>query len=72
MSTEVKSDPELEIAHVLFIDTVGYSKLLINEQRRVLETLNTIVRDTRSFRTAESAGKLFSPDRRRHGPCLCR
>jgi len=60
MSTEVKSDPELEIAHVLFIDTVGYSKLLINEQRRVLETLNTIVRGTRSFRTAESAGKLVS------------
>ena len=60
MSTEVKSDPELEIAHVLFIDTVGYSKLLINEQRRVLGTLNTIVRGTRSFRTAESAGKLVS------------
>jgi TolB-like protein/Flp pilus assembly protein TadD len=60
MPAEVKSDPELEIAHVLFIDTVGYSKLLINEQRRVLETLNTIVRGTRSFRTAESAGKLVS------------
>ena len=41
---EVKSDTELEIAHVLFIDTVGYSKLLLTEQRRVLETLSTIVR----------------------------
>ena len=55
---EVKSDTELEIAHVLFIDTVGYSKLLLTEQRRVLETLNTIVRGTRNFRVAESAGKL--------------
>ena len=55
---EVKSDTELEIAHVLFIDTVGYSKLLLTEQRRVLETLSTIVRGTRNFRVAESAGKL--------------
>jgi len=58
MPVEVKSEAELEIAHVLFIDTVGYSKLLINEQRGVLEALNAIVRGTRSFRTAESAGKL--------------
>ncbi len=58
MSAEIKSDPELEIAHVLFIDTVGYSKLLLNEQRRVLETLKTIVRSTRNFKAAEAAGKL--------------
>lgn len=60
MPVEIKSDPELEVAHVLFIDTVGYSKLLINEQRRVLEALKAIVRGTRNFRAAESAGKLVS------------
>jgi len=49
MSAETECDSELGIAHVLFIDTVGYSKLLLNEQRRVLETLKKIVRATRSF-----------------------
>jgi TolB-like protein/Tfp pilus assembly protein PilF len=58
MSGEVKSDAELEIAHVLFIDTVGYSKLVLTEQRRVLEALTQIVRGTRNFQAAESAGKL--------------
>ena len=58
MSAEAKSDLELEIAHILFIDTVGYSKLVLNEQRRVLETLTQIVRGTRNFQAAESAGKL--------------
>ena len=37
MPAEIKKEIELEIAHVLFIDIVGYSKLLIDEQRRVLE-----------------------------------
>jgi TolB-like protein/Tfp pilus assembly protein PilF len=58
MSVEAKSDLELEIAHVLFIDTVGYSKLVLTEQRRVLETLGQIVRGTRTFQAAESASKL--------------
>jgi TolB-like protein/Tfp pilus assembly protein PilF len=58
MSAEVKSDSELEIAHVLFIDTVGYSKLVLTEQRRVLETLTQIVCGTRNFQAAEFAGKL--------------
>ncbi len=49
---------ELEIAHVLFIDIVGYSKLLIDEQRDYLHTLNEVVRETDSFRAAEAAGKL--------------
>ena len=44
MASEVKKEIELEIAYVLFIDIVGYSKLLINEQRRILELLNQIVR----------------------------
>src|SRR5216117_2324339 len=56
MSTE--SDLRLEIAHVLFIDIVGYSKLLINEQRESLQELNQIVRGTETFRAAEAAGQL--------------
>src|SRR4030095_5019164 len=59
MSAEVKREIELEIAHVLFIDIVGYSKLLINEQRALLDTLNRIVRETEQFRSAEAAGKLI-------------
>jgi hypothetical protein len=46
MSAEVKKEIQLEIAHVLFIDIVGYSKLLINEQRTLPDTLNQIVRCT--------------------------
>src|SRR6516164_5194359 len=58
MSAEVKREIELELAHVLFVDIVGYSKLLINEQRALLETLNQIVRSTEQFRKAEAAGRL--------------
>src|SRR6516225_4772674 len=58
MSTEVSNQIELEIAHVLFIDIVGYSKLLIDEQRDYLHTLNEVVRETDSFRGADAAGKL--------------
>src|SRR6201984_1643030 len=58
MASEIKKEIELEIAHVLFIDIVGYSKLLIDEQRDYLHTLNEIVRETDSFRAAETAGKL--------------
>src|SRR6266576_211945 len=49
----------LEIAHVLFIDIVGYSKLLIDEQSEALEELNQIVRSTEAFRSADVAGKLI-------------
>src|SRR5881396_752951 len=59
MSAEVKKEIQLEIAHVLFIDIVGYSKLLINEQRALLDTLNQIVRSTDEFRNAEAAGTLI-------------
>jgi TolB-like protein/class 3 adenylate cyclase/Tfp pilus assembly protein PilF len=59
MSTELEPDLQLEIAHVLFIDVVGYSKLLINEQHERLGELNQIVRSTDAFRVAESAGKLI-------------
>jgi hypothetical protein len=58
MSTEIKKEIELEIAHVLFIDMVGYSKLLIDDQRHLIDTLNQIVRGTAEFRNAEAAGKL--------------
>jgi TolB-like protein/class 3 adenylate cyclase/Tfp pilus assembly protein PilF len=60
MAAEVKKEIELEIAHVLFIDIVGYSKLLINEQRRLLEILNQIVRATDQFRNAEANGRLIT------------
>jgi TolB-like protein/class 3 adenylate cyclase len=59
MSTELESDLQLEIAHVLFIDIVGYSKLLINEQHESMHELNQVVRNTEAFRIAETAGKLI-------------
>jgi TolB-like protein/class 3 adenylate cyclase len=59
MPAKPKSDPHLEIAHVLFIDVVGYSKLLVNEQREVVQQLNQLVRKTPQFRKSESTGKLI-------------
>ena len=56
MSGETSRDLRLEIAHVLFIDIVGYSKLLHNEQSEVLHELNEIVRKTEQFRAATAAG----------------
>jgi TolB-like protein/class 3 adenylate cyclase/Tfp pilus assembly protein PilF len=52
-------DLQLEIAHLLLIDVVGYSKLLVNEQIEVLQELNQIVRNTECFRAAEASGKLI-------------
>jgi TolB-like protein/class 3 adenylate cyclase/Tfp pilus assembly protein PilF len=52
------SDLQLEIAHLLLIDVVGYSKLLMNEQIELLQELNQIVRGTECFRAAEASGKL--------------
>src|SRR5499427_6332200 len=48
-----------EIGHVLFIDIVGYSKLLIDEQRERIQELREIVRGTEQFRLAEADGKLM-------------
>jgi len=56
---ETQLDLHLEIAHVLFIDIVGYSKLLINDQGEVLQQLNQIVRNTSQFRKAEATGELI-------------
>src|SRR5262249_2453913 len=59
MGDERKSRLRLEIAHVLFIDIVGYSKLRINEQSAQIEKLREIVRGTEQFRAAEAEGKLL-------------
>ena len=58
-SVEPKSDLEPEIAHLLLIDIVGFSKLLDNEQIELLQELNQIVRRTECFRAAEAGGKLI-------------
>jgi class 3 adenylate cyclase len=58
MPLESTSDPKFEIGHVLFIDIVGYSQLLMNEQSAVLDELNTIVRATEQFRRAEERDDL--------------
>src|SRR5438477_860838 len=58
MPPERSSDVKFESGHVLFIDIVGYSKLLINEQSDQIQALRTIVRGTQQFRLAEAEGKL--------------
>src|SRR5262245_28356952 len=57
MSTN--KETSLQIAHVLFMDVAGYSKLLINDQSRIQQELNNIVRQTEQFRRAEAAEKLI-------------
>jgi adenylate cyclase len=59
MPSEVKKEIQLEIAHVLFIDIVGYSKLSIDEQAEYLEQLREIARATDPFRAAQAQGKLM-------------
>src|SRR5438093_8200830 len=59
MSTETKKEIQLEIAHVLFIDIVGYSKLSINEQRAAVDELTQIVRATEQFQKAEASDRLI-------------
>src|SRR6266568_3865217 len=59
MSPESSSEVKFEIGHVLFIDIVGYSKLLINQQSEQMQTLREIVRGTEQFRLAEAEGKLL-------------
>jgi class 3 adenylate cyclase len=54
-----EADVKLEIGHVLFIDIVGYSKLLIHEQSEQLQKLREIARGTEQFRAAEAEGKLL-------------
>ena len=59
MPAEIKKEIQLEIAHVLFIDIVGYSKLSINEQHAAVEELSQIVRTSEQFQRAEAAGRLL-------------
>src|SRR5437588_11517025 len=59
MQDDEKTKPRLEIAHVLFIDIVAYSKLLTDEQSEALQELNQIVRNTEVVREAEGAGQLI-------------
>src|SRR5712672_2086543 len=59
MPSESSPDVKFEIGHVLFIDIVGYSRLLITEQRDQIQKLKAIVRGTEQFRIAEAEGKLL-------------
>src|SRR5213595_2624436 len=59
MPIQIKNEIQLEIAHVLFIDIVGYSKLSISDQNAQVEELNGIVRATAQFQKAEAAGRLL-------------
>src|SRR6266566_9137810 len=58
MSIEIKKEIQLEIAHVLFIDIVGYSRLSISDQHAAVEELNQIVRGSEQFQRAEAASRL--------------
>src|SRR5437899_6000135 len=59
MSTEIKKEIQLEIAHVLFVDIVGYSKLSINQQRAVVNELTEVVSASDQFQKAEAAERLI-------------
>src|SRR5207248_11555066 len=59
MSSEIKKEIKLEIAHVLFIDIVGYSKLSINDQRAAIDELTQAVRTSEQFQKAEAAARLI-------------
>src|SRR6266516_5213360 len=59
MSTEIKKEIQLEIAHVLFVDIVGYSRLSINQQRAVVNELTEVVSASDQFQKAEAAERLI-------------
>ena len=59
MPAEVKKEIQLEIAHVLFLDIVGYSKLSVNEQHARVDELNGIVRLSEQFQKAEAANRIL-------------
>jgi len=68
MTTEQHAALRLEIGHLLFIDIVAYSKLLINQQSELQRELNDIVSETNQFREADAEGKLIRLPR--HGAGL--
>ena len=59
MTVNSETNVQLEIGHVLFMDTVGYSKLLLDEQSELQEQLTQIVRNSEQVRAAEAADKLI-------------
>src|SRR5437868_9525879 len=59
MAAGAKKEIQLEIAHVLFIDIVGYSKLSVNDQRAAVEELNQIVRASEQFQKTEAGSRLL-------------
>src|SRR5438046_204599 len=59
MSTEIKKKIELEVVHVLFLDIVGYSRRLTNEQQTLSEQLNEVVSSSEEFQNGEAAGRLI-------------
>ncbi len=59
MASEIKKRIELEIVHVLFLDIVGYSKGLTNEQHALIDQLNQVVRSSDEFKRAKEAGRLM-------------
>src|SRR5215467_10633518 len=58
MASARKSHLHLEVGHILFLEIVGYSKLLADEQKELVQQLNQIVRKTKQFQAAEAEGKL--------------
>src|SRR5437762_835031 len=58
MSSVEEPHLHLEVGHILFLDIVGYSKLLADEQKELVQELNQIVRETEQFHAAEAEGKL--------------
>src|SRR2546421_2905114 len=59
MPTEINKKTDLEVVHVLFLDIVGYSKRLTNEQQTLIDQLNQVVRSSEEFQNAEAAGRLI-------------
>ena len=58
MASALKPHLHLEVGHILFLDIVGYSKPLADEQKELVQELNRIVRETKQFQAAEAEGKL--------------
>src|SRR6266480_4126542 len=59
MAAEIKKEIALEIAHVLFMDIVAYSKMVMDDQRAAIEKLNQVVQSTDEYRKAESENRLL-------------
>src|SRR6266496_1050091 len=59
MAAEIKKEIALEIAHVLFMDIVAYSKMAMDDQRAAIEKLNQVVQSTDEYRKAESENRLL-------------